>query len=92
MVNRCSPPSDVIKATTFTDCLDKVEHDHYDGVTIPDTLMRCVSKKCQARGINVDDEYVISYGDCIEIDEVRLDLHAEDETVMTYVSQSYHAI
>ena len=67
MVKRCSPTSEVIKATTIMDCLDKVEPDYYDGAVIPDTLMRCVSTKCQARGINVDDEYVISYGDCTKI-------------------------
>ena len=67
MVKRCSPSSDLIKATTIMECLDKVEKYYYSGVVIPDTLMRCVSKTCQARGINVDDEYVISYGDCTEI-------------------------
>ena len=67
MVKRCSPASDLIKATTIMDCLDKVDKHYYAGVVIPDTLMRCVSTTCQARGINVDDEYVISYGDCTEI-------------------------
>ena len=95
MVNRCSPPSDVIKATTFTDCLDKVEHDHYDGVVMPDTLMRCVSEKCQARGINVDDEYVISYGECTKIEITEMKVNSKkpgDRVVMTYVSVYYHAI
>ena len=67
MVKPCSPTSEVIKATTIMDCVDKVEPDYYDGAVIPDTLMRCVSMACQARGINVDDEYVISYGECTKI-------------------------
>ena len=67
MLKPCSPTSDIIKATTIMECLDKVEKYYYDGAVIPDTLMRCVSTACQARGINVDDEYVISYGNCTEI-------------------------
>ena len=73
MVKRCSPSSDVIKATTIIDCLDKVQKYYYNGAVIPDTLMRCVSTACQARGINVDDEYVISYGDCTEIIHEKID-------------------
>ena len=54
------------------DCLDKVEQDFYDGAVIPDTLMRCVSTNCQLRGINVDDEYVISYGKCTDFLDMKI--------------------
>ena len=69
-------------------CLDKGGADFYNGAVIPDTLMRCVSKTCQARGINVDDEYVISYGDCTDIvDKVHF---TDPKSVATYVSQYFY--
>ena len=62
MVKRCSSTSDVIKVKSIEECLDKVDEDRYKNLTLPDTLLRCVSTDCQARGINIDEEYVISYG------------------------------
>ena len=91
MLKRCSPTSDIIKATTIMECLDKVEKYYYSGVLIPDTLMRCVLTTCQARGINVDDEYVISYGECTKIVNKKISVsESESDLFKSYFKSGVH--